>query len=194
MFIYSEFQPRSTASEIQARYLHICLVMDSKVFVWLLLYFLLILTENHTPKSFYCSYPFLSREILIVLFSIILQEDLRAMLDIILFKGLFFFIFFFRNSMRADSIATSNIKNRIGSKGSSEKVVDVRLLLEEKRQHNNGPRQQNSTVKSGNLKLMLCGIVTGLLKLIYSHFTFVLYCDLQTWGNCVQQQFLHLYC
>lgn len=82
--------------------------------------------------------------------------------------------------MRADSIATSNIKNRIGSKGSSEKVVDVRLLLEEKRQHNNGPRQQNSTVKSGNLKLMLCGIVTGLLKLIYSHFTFVLYCDLQT--------------
>lgn len=55
--------------------------------------------------------------------------------------------------MRADSIATSNIKNRIGSKGSSEKVVDVRLLLEEKRQHNNGPRQQNSTVKSGNLKL-----------------------------------------
>uniref|UniRef100_A0A8B9TQ19 Nuclear cap-binding protein subunit 3 n=1 Tax=Anas platyrhynchos TaxID=8839 RepID=A0A8B9TQ19_ANAPL len=53
-----------------------------------------------------------------------------------------------RNSMRADSIATSNIKNRIGSKGSSEKVVDVRLLLEEKRQHNNGPRQQNSTVKS----------------------------------------------
>ncbi|XP_032056895.1 nuclear cap-binding protein subunit 3 isoform X1 [Aythya fuligula] len=53
-----------------------------------------------------------------------------------------------RNSMRADSIATSNVKNRIGSKGSSEKVVDVRLLLEEKRQHNNGPRQQNSTVKS----------------------------------------------
>ncbi|PKU31815.1 nuclear cap-binding protein subunit 3 isoform x1 [Limosa lapponica baueri] len=53
-----------------------------------------------------------------------------------------------RNSMRADSIATSNIKNRIGSKGSSEKVADVRLLLEEKRQNNTGPRQPNSTVKS----------------------------------------------
>lgn len=57
---------------------------------------------------------------------------------------------FFRNSMRADSIATSNIKNRIGSKGSLEKVADVRLLLEEKRQNNSGPRQPNSTVKSGN--------------------------------------------
>ncbi|NXQ96544.1 NCBP3 protein, partial [Sagittarius serpentarius] len=53
-----------------------------------------------------------------------------------------------RNSMRADSIATSNIKNRIGSKGFSEKVADVRLLLEEKRQNNTGPRQPNSTVKS----------------------------------------------
>ncbi|NXX45289.1 NCBP3 protein, partial [Tricholaema leucomelas] len=53
-----------------------------------------------------------------------------------------------RNSMRADSIATSNIKNRIGSKGSSEKVADVRLLLEEKRQNSTGPRQANSTVKS----------------------------------------------
>ncbi|KAK4812143.1 hypothetical protein QYF61_000984 [Mycteria americana] len=53
-----------------------------------------------------------------------------------------------RNSMRADSIATSNIKNRIGNKGSSEKVADVRLLLEEKRQNNTGPRQPNSTVKS----------------------------------------------
>uniref|UniRef100_A0A8C5X1K0 Nuclear cap-binding protein subunit 3 n=1 Tax=Malurus cyaneus samueli TaxID=2593467 RepID=A0A8C5X1K0_9PASS len=53
-----------------------------------------------------------------------------------------------RNSMRADSIATSNIKNRIGSKGSLEKVADVRLLLEEKRQNNSGPRQPNSTVKS----------------------------------------------
>ncbi|XP_042735795.1 nuclear cap-binding protein subunit 3 isoform X1 [Lagopus leucura] len=53
-----------------------------------------------------------------------------------------------RNSMRADSIATSNVKNRIGSKGLSDKVVDVRLLLEEKRQNNNGLRQPNSTVKS----------------------------------------------
>uniref|UniRef100_A0A8C4JSN8 Nuclear cap-binding protein subunit 3 n=1 Tax=Dromaius novaehollandiae TaxID=8790 RepID=A0A8C4JSN8_DRONO len=53
-----------------------------------------------------------------------------------------------RNSMRADSIATSNVKNRIGSKGSSEKVADVRLLLEEKRQNNTGPRQPNSIVKS----------------------------------------------
>lgn len=58
--------------------------------------------------------------------------------------------------MRADSIATSNIKNRIGSKGSSEKVADVRLLLEEKRQNNTGPRQPNSTVKSGNLKFLNC--------------------------------------
>ncbi|KAJ7423094.1 Nuclear cap-binding protein subunit 3 [Willisornis vidua] len=53
-----------------------------------------------------------------------------------------------RNSMRADSIASSNIKNRIGSKGSLEKVADVRLLLEEKRQNNPGPRQPNCTVKS----------------------------------------------
>ncbi|XP_010223189.1 PREDICTED: uncharacterized protein C17orf85 homolog [Tinamus guttatus] len=53
-----------------------------------------------------------------------------------------------RNSMRADSIATSNIKNRIGNKGSLEKVADVRLLLEEKRQNSSGPRQQNSIVKS----------------------------------------------
>lgn len=58
--------------------------------------------------------------------------------------------------MRADSIATSNVKNRIGSKGLSDKVVDVRLLLEEKRQNNNGLRQPNSTVKSGNLKPLLC--------------------------------------
>lgn len=58
--------------------------------------------------------------------------------------------------MRADSIATSNVKNRIGSKGLSDKVVDVRLLLEEKRQNNNGLRQPNSTVKSGNVKLLWC--------------------------------------
>ncbi|CAM4669224.1 unnamed protein product [Caretta caretta] len=53
-----------------------------------------------------------------------------------------------RNSMRADSIASSNVKNRIGSKGSSEKVADVRLLLEEKRQNNTGQRQPVSTTKS----------------------------------------------
>jgi len=58
--------------------------------------------------------------------------------------------------MRADSIATSNVKNRIGSKGLSDKVVDVRLLLEEKRQNNNGLRQPNSIVKSGILKPFLC--------------------------------------
>lgn len=57
--------------------------------------------------------------------------------------------------MRADSIATSNIKNRIGSKGSLEKVADVRLLLEEKRQNSTGPRQANSTVKSGNFKFIV---------------------------------------
>lgn len=71
--------------------------------------------------------------------------------------------------MRADSIATSNIKNRIGSKGSLEKVADVRLLLEEKRQNNIGPRQPNSTVKSGNFKtLILCRVVGGSLKWLYS--------------------------
>ncbi|KAH1178838.1 nuclear cap-binding protein subunit 3 isoform X1 [Mauremys mutica] len=53
-----------------------------------------------------------------------------------------------RNSMRADSVASSNVKNRIGSKGSSEKVADVRLLLEEKRQNNTGQRQPVSTTKS----------------------------------------------
>ncbi|XP_038615301.1 nuclear cap-binding protein subunit 3 isoform X2 [Tachyglossus aculeatus] len=53
-----------------------------------------------------------------------------------------------RNSMRADSITTSNIKNRIGSKAAaSEKVADVRLLLEEKRQ-NTGQRPPASRVKS----------------------------------------------
>ncbi|XP_064425062.1 nuclear cap-binding protein subunit 3 isoform X1 [Latimeria chalumnae] len=45
-----------------------------------------------------------------------------------------------RNSMRADTIASGNIKNRIGSKSTSEKVTDVRLLLEEKRQ-NTGQKQ-----------------------------------------------------
>ncbi|XP_055453255.1 nuclear cap-binding protein subunit 3 [Psammomys obesus] len=40
-----------------------------------------------------------------------------------------------RNSMRADSISTSNIKNRIGNKLPPEKFSDVRHLLDEKRQH-----------------------------------------------------------
>ncbi|MEJ1273218.1 integrin alpha E epithelial-associated [Cricetulus griseus] len=40
-----------------------------------------------------------------------------------------------RNSMRADSISTSNIKNRIGNKLPPEKFADVRHLLDEKRQH-----------------------------------------------------------
>ncbi|CAO2644086.1 Nuclear cap-binding protein subunit 3 [Lemmus lemmus] len=40
-----------------------------------------------------------------------------------------------RNSMRADSISTSNIKNRIGNKLLPEKFADVRHLLDEKRQH-----------------------------------------------------------
>ncbi|XP_058020600.1 nuclear cap-binding protein subunit 3 isoform X3 [Ahaetulla prasina] len=53
-----------------------------------------------------------------------------------------------RNSMRADSVASSNIKNRIGSKGASEKVTDVRLLLEEKRHGSPGLHQPLSSVKS----------------------------------------------
>ncbi|XP_072475117.1 nuclear cap-binding protein subunit 3 isoform X3 [Notamacropus eugenii] len=52
-----------------------------------------------------------------------------------------------RNSMRADSVATSNVKNRIGNKGASDKVADVRLLLEEKRQ-NTAQRPPASSVKS----------------------------------------------
>lgn len=53
--------------------------------------------------------------------------------------------------MRADSVASSNVKNRIGSKGASEKVADVRLLLEEKRQGNPGPHQPLISVKSGSM-------------------------------------------
>ncbi|XP_063002504.1 nuclear cap-binding protein subunit 3 [Elgaria multicarinata webbii] len=58
-----------------------------------------------------------------------------------------------RNSMRADSVASSNVKNRIGSKGASEKVADVRQLLQEKRQGAPGGQQQQqqpllSAVKS----------------------------------------------
>lgn len=52
-----------------------------------------------------------------------------------------------RNSMRADSVATSNVKNRIGNKGASDKVADVRLLLEEKRQ-NTAQRPPVSSGKS----------------------------------------------
>ncbi|XP_015670317.1 nuclear cap-binding protein subunit 3 [Protobothrops mucrosquamatus] len=54
-----------------------------------------------------------------------------------------------RNSMRADSVTSSNIKNRIGSKGASEKVTDVRLLLEEKRHGSPSLHQPVSSVKSG---------------------------------------------
>ncbi|XP_077167742.1 nuclear cap-binding protein subunit 3 [Paroedura picta] len=53
-----------------------------------------------------------------------------------------------RNSMRADSVTSSNVKNRIGSKGPSEKVADVRLLLEEKRHGGAGKHQPPSSVKS----------------------------------------------
>ncbi|XP_020820404.1 nuclear cap-binding protein subunit 3 isoform X2 [Phascolarctos cinereus] len=52
-----------------------------------------------------------------------------------------------RNSMRADSVATSNVKKRIGNKGASDKVADVRLLLEEKRQ-NTAQRPPVSSGKS----------------------------------------------
>nr|XP_060612810.1 nuclear cap-binding protein subunit 3 [Anolis sagrei ordinatus] len=46
-----------------------------------------------------------------------------------------------RNSMRADSMSSGNIKTRIGNKGPPEKkVTDVRLLLEEKRQGGAGLR------------------------------------------------------
>jgi hypothetical protein len=50
--------------------------------------------------------------------------------------------------MRADSITTSNIKNRIGNKLPPEKFVDVRHLLDEKRQHSH-PRPPVSNTKSG---------------------------------------------
>ncbi|XP_015264605.1 PREDICTED: nuclear cap-binding protein subunit 3 [Gekko japonicus] len=53
-----------------------------------------------------------------------------------------------RNSMRADNVASSNVKNRIGSKGPSEKVADVRLLLEEKRHGSTGKQQSPTSVKS----------------------------------------------
>ncbi|XP_055982929.1 nuclear cap-binding protein subunit 3 [Sorex fumeus] len=52
-----------------------------------------------------------------------------------------------RNSMRADTLSTSNIKNRIGNKLPTEKFADVRHLLDEKRQHTR-PRQPGSSTKS----------------------------------------------
>ena len=51
-----------------------------------------------------------------------------------------------RNPMRADSISTSNIKNRIGNKLPPEKFADVRHLLDEKRQHS-CPRPAVSSTK-----------------------------------------------
>ncbi|KAK7804174.1 hypothetical protein U0070_022482, partial [Myodes glareolus] len=51
-----------------------------------------------------------------------------------------------RNSMRADSVSTSNIKNRIGNKLLPEKFADVRHLLDEKRQHS-GPRPAVGSTK-----------------------------------------------
>ncbi|XP_023603467.1 nuclear cap-binding protein subunit 3 isoform X7 [Myotis lucifugus] len=52
-----------------------------------------------------------------------------------------------RNSMRSDTISTSNIKNRIGNKLPPEKFADVRHLLDEKRQHTR-PRPSGSSTKS----------------------------------------------
>ncbi|XP_048221827.1 nuclear cap-binding protein subunit 3 isoform X2 [Perognathus longimembris pacificus] len=52
-----------------------------------------------------------------------------------------------RNSMKADSMSTSNIKNRIGNKLPPEKFSDVRHLLDEKRQHSH-PRPPSSSAKS----------------------------------------------
>lgn len=54
--------------------------------------------------------------------------------------------------MRADTISTSNIKNRIGNKLPTEKFVDVRHLLDEKRQHTR-PRPPGSSTKSGIVQL-----------------------------------------
>lgn len=52
-----------------------------------------------------------------------------------------------RNSMRADTLSTSNIKNRIGNKLPPEKFADVRHLLDEKRQHTR-PRPPSSNTKT----------------------------------------------
>lgn len=54
--------------------------------------------------------------------------------------------------MKADTIATSNIKNRIGNKLPPEKFADVRHLLDEKRQHTR-PRPSGSSAKSGIVQL-----------------------------------------
>lgn len=50
--------------------------------------------------------------------------------------------------MRADTVSTSNIKNRIGNKLPTEKFADVRHLLDEKRQHTR-PHHLGSSAKSG---------------------------------------------
>ncbi|TKC47286.1 hypothetical protein EI555_006473, partial [Monodon monoceros] len=55
-----------------------------------------------------------------------------------------------RNSMKADTLSTSNIKNRIGNKLTPEKFADVRHLLDEKRQHTR-PRPPGSSTKTGSL-------------------------------------------
>ncbi|XP_060114835.1 nuclear cap-binding protein subunit 3 [Heteronotia binoei] len=60
-----------------------------------------------------------------------------------------------RNSMRADSVASSNVKNRIGSKGPSEKVADVRLLLEEKRHGSTGKHQPPPTLVKSDVRQRL---------------------------------------
>ncbi|XP_026986500.1 nuclear cap-binding protein subunit 3 isoform X2 [Sagmatias obliquidens] len=52
-----------------------------------------------------------------------------------------------RNSMKADTLSTSNIKNRIGNKLTPEKFADVRHLLDEKRQHTR-PRPPGSSTKT----------------------------------------------
>lgn len=59
---------------------------------------------------------------------------------------------FLRNSMRADTLSTSNIKNRIGNKLPAEKFADVRHLLDEKRQHTR-PRPAGSSTKTGIVHL-----------------------------------------
>ncbi|MGH0180051.1 UNVERIFIED_CONTAM: hypothetical protein FKN15_018491 [Acipenser sinensis] len=55
-----------------------------------------------------------------------------------------------RNSMRSDTVVSSNVKNRIGSgsKTSSKTVTDVRLLLEEKRQNSTQQHPLSSTTKT----------------------------------------------
>lgn len=56
--------------------------------------------------------------------------------------------------MRADTLSTSNIKNRIGNKLPAEKFADVRHLLDEKRQHTR-PRPAGSSTKTG-IVVQLC--------------------------------------